>query len=253
MGNKFTSTADLLGKMKKQPRFTEEEMLRNVNLDHAQAAKAAYDLLCNKTTSEEIRKSPSGLDPSNMETFISLIPSGGKIVDIGCGFGREVNYFSNLGFDAVGVDISERVTSLAKSLYPNEKFVVGDFRDCLRNSPELYNGIFENLSMFYLPKKDIETAYLLIFEKLKPEGVFQISMEIETVPRGTGWHLLPVSGEPTGVKGVSLSNFVYNSYYFTDELESTLKEVGFNIVKCFKRRQEWVDRDICTVICQKKG
>ncbi len=58
-------------------------------------------------------------DPSLKEweqSVISYFPSGARILDIGCGLGREAFPLSDLGYDVVGIDISKEVISQVKQL-----------------------------------------------------------------------------------------------------------------------------------------
>ncbi|MDD6189493.1 MAG: class I SAM-dependent methyltransferase [Clostridiales bacterium] len=50
------------------------------------------------------------------QSVIKFIPSGAKILDIGCGLGREAFALSDLGYDVVGIDISKEVISQVKQL-----------------------------------------------------------------------------------------------------------------------------------------
>ena len=50
------------------------------------------------------------------QSVIKFFPSGAKILDIGCGLGREAFALSDLGFDVVGIDISKEVISQVKQL-----------------------------------------------------------------------------------------------------------------------------------------
>jgi ubiquinone/menaquinone biosynthesis C-methylase UbiE len=49
-------------------------------------------------------------------SVIRFFPSGARILDIGCGLGREAFALSDLGFDVVGIDISKEVISQVKQL-----------------------------------------------------------------------------------------------------------------------------------------
>ncbi len=58
-------------------------------------------------------------DPSLKEweqSVISYFPFGARILDIGCGLGREAFPLSDLGYDVVGIDISKEVISQVKQL-----------------------------------------------------------------------------------------------------------------------------------------
>ena len=45
-----------------------------------------------------------------------LFPSGARILDIGCGLGREAFALHDLGFEVVGIDISKEVISRVKQI-----------------------------------------------------------------------------------------------------------------------------------------
>ncbi|MDD5437700.1 MAG: class I SAM-dependent methyltransferase [Patescibacteria group bacterium] len=50
----------------------------------------------------------------------------GKLVDLGCGAGRDVETYTNMDIDALGVDINEQEIESARRLRPRCKFQVGD-------------------------------------------------------------------------------------------------------------------------------
>jgi SAM-dependent methyltransferase len=48
----------------------------------------------------------------------------GKALDFGCGTGRSTRFLKKLGFDSVGIDISEEMICKAKSLDPEGKYIL---------------------------------------------------------------------------------------------------------------------------------
>ena len=56
------------------------------------------------------------------QSVISFFSSGAKILDIGCGLGREAFALSDLGFDVVGIDISKEVISQVKQLATDKEY-----------------------------------------------------------------------------------------------------------------------------------
>ena len=50
------------------------------------------------------------------QSVAAFFPSGAKILDIGCGLGREAFALADLGFDVVGIDISKEVISQVRQL-----------------------------------------------------------------------------------------------------------------------------------------
>jgi SAM-dependent methyltransferase len=55
------------------------------------------------------------------EHFEQAFPGGGRILDIGCGSGRDLACLHNLGRDVFGVDATPEFVELAQSLHPELK------------------------------------------------------------------------------------------------------------------------------------
>lgn len=51
-----------------------------------------------------------------------------SILDIGCGTGRDLNYFSQSCADCVGVDYQQQMVEYAKSQYPGINFQTGNMQ-----------------------------------------------------------------------------------------------------------------------------
>jgi SAM-dependent methyltransferase len=52
----------------------------------------------------------------------------GRILDLGCGYGRDLAYFSQNGLDVIGVDISSKGIQMARTLFPDQQFVQLNFQ-----------------------------------------------------------------------------------------------------------------------------
>ena len=61
-------------------------------------------------------------------SVIGYFPAGAKILDIGCGLGREAFALSDLGYDVVGIDISKEVISQVKQLSADKGYNIS-FRE----------------------------------------------------------------------------------------------------------------------------
>ena len=54
-------------------------------------------------------------NPSSfIDEFISLLPKGGKVLDVGCGPGQDTEYLSRKGLNAEGIDLSRNMIKLPK-------------------------------------------------------------------------------------------------------------------------------------------
>ena len=46
--------------------------------------------------------------------FLSLVPKKGRILDLGCGPGRDAKIFSDQGYQVIGADLSKKTIEKAK-------------------------------------------------------------------------------------------------------------------------------------------
>ena len=53
----------------------------------------------------------------------SVLPAGGKVLDLGCGTGRLSLHLANLGYEVVGLDSSDEMLKVARSKLGSEKVV----------------------------------------------------------------------------------------------------------------------------------
>ncbi|MCC6323403.1 class I SAM-dependent methyltransferase [Candidatus Nomurabacteria bacterium] len=60
--------------------------------------------------------------PPQRDFFISLLPKGAHILDVGCGGGRDAKYFIKKGFKVTGIDMSSVLINIAKKEVPKASF-----------------------------------------------------------------------------------------------------------------------------------
>lgn len=112
-----------------------------------------------------------------MKRYLSMLPSGAKILDGGCGLGDWVLALDAQGFDVTGVDISRKTVMQLQTRFPQSKFEVGDIRNmnCDDASFDAYFswGVFEHFEAG--PQDCLREAYRV----LKPGGVLLISVPLE--------------------------------------------------------------------------
>lgn len=65
-----------------------------------------------------------------IEPYINHLAKGSRILDGGCGLGGWTIFFSSLGFETVGIDISENTIQRLTERFPEMRFSTGDIR-CL--------------------------------------------------------------------------------------------------------------------------
>lgn len=109
------------------------------------------------------------------EKFLFKLPTTkGKILDLGCGSGRDSKHFKELGFEVVALDLSEELAKKA-SEYIGQKVIVQDMRDL--EFEDEFIGVWACASILHLPVDDIEIVFKKVFKSLKKDGIFYLSFK----------------------------------------------------------------------------
>ncbi len=154
---------------------------------------------------------------SYIDEFVSNL-QGKNVLDIGCGAGQVTNYLTQKGVNAIGIDFSQKLLKIAKETFPESKFILADI--CEYEQNEQVDGIIVKDMLFHLPDQNL-THVLLNFKKLlKPSGILCIIMD---TPKRTGEQILP--------EELDDKHQIYYNYLSPEKLNSTLENIGFNIIK----------------------
>jgi SAM-dependent methyltransferase len=97
----------------------------------------------------------------------------GRVLVIGCGSGKEVEYLCNRGCDALGIDFSMEAIHLARKLHPHlwNRFYVEDFYNTINFKEGQFDGIVANAALVHLLKHDdMEDILAQCVERLSPKG-----------------------------------------------------------------------------------
>ncbi len=102
--------------------------------------------------------------------------SGEKLLDAGCGHGRDTEYFYNQGLNPTGIDISDELIEIARNRFQPD-FQVMDFRNLDFESKE-FDSVWASASIFFVPPEDMEKVIKEFYRVLKPGGDLFTSMKI---------------------------------------------------------------------------
>ena len=91
------------------------------------------------------------------------------ILDLGCGPGRDLRRFTELGHEAVGLDGSGELVALARDETGCE-VLHQDFL-ALDLPRARFDGIFANASLFHVPSRELPRVLQDLAATLKPDGV----------------------------------------------------------------------------------
>mgnify|MGYP000933247150 CR=1 FL=1 len=103
------------------------------------------------------------------DKFLKYIAPGGRILDAGCGSGRDSLYFIKHGYKVVSFDASEQMVRLSSQLTGQQtllmKFEDIDFKD-------EFDGIWACASLLHVPKAETKNVMRKLLQGLKKNGIF---------------------------------------------------------------------------------
>lgn len=166
---------------------------------------------------KEYSSSTIGVDFSaTQERFLDYLPQHAKILDFGCGAGRDTKAFLEKGFDVDAVDGSEELCKIA-SLYTGIAVRQMFFQQL--DAVAKYDGIWACASILHLPNDELVPVMKKMSVALKPTGIIYTSFKYGTF-----------SGER-------------NDRFFSDFTEQTFTGFLLNIPE-LKCDEYWISKDV---------
>jgi SAM-dependent methyltransferase len=153
---------------------------------HALESVASLTLQHYDEHAESFRDGTHGHDVSqNIAALLKHIEGKppAAILDLGCGPGRDLKAFAELGHAPVGLEGSARFAAMARE----EGGEVWEQNFLALDLPgNRFDGIFANASLFHVPSQELPRVLLELHATLKPRGVL-----FSSNPRGhneEGWY-----------------------------------------------------------------
>lgn len=106
-------------------------------------------------------------------------PAPFTLLDFGCGPGRDLKAFAQMGHHAIGLDGAERFAEMARAHTGCEVWHQSFL--ALNLPPAHFDGIFANASLFHVPGQELPRVLKELHATLKPGGVL-----FSSNPRGQG-------------------------------------------------------------------
>jgi 2-polyprenyl-3-methyl-5-hydroxy-6-metoxy-1,4-benzoquinol methylase len=110
------------------------------------------------------------------DQFLSMLPKGSTILDVGCGAGLKSRYMAAKGFNVTGIDFSERMIELAKEKSPGAQFEVFDVYD-LGSYARRFDAVFAQAVLLHIPKEKALEILRGMKEVLNPGGLLYVGVK----------------------------------------------------------------------------
>lgn len=149
---------------------------------------------------------------------------GKKVLDIGCGSGRDSKYFLEKGLKVTGIDYSRTFINIASKKVPNAKFLQMDMRK-LEFPGNSFDGVWAEASFLHIPKNQARKTLIGIKRILKKDGLLHIS-----VKKG--------EGEKFVKKDEYIGMAKFFSFYSPDEFRKLIESCGFNIIELIETKKD---------------
>lgn len=198
-------------------------------------------------------------DFTEAEAFISLLvkdlqlPEGSKIIDLACGKGRHSVYLNKLGYQVLGLDLSDESIEHNKAFENGTlKFEVHDMRDEMDG--ENVDAVFNLFTSFgyFDDSADDKKVFQSVFNILKEDGFFVLDfLNAEFVKNNLVEESFVERAELTFKINKRIEGqYIIKDIYFTDkgedfhffervklhtleEIDSLASECGFERVKLY--------------------
>ncbi len=113
------------------------------------------------------------------ETFALIKKENPKVLELGCGNGRDAQEIVKRTNDYCGMDISEELIRLANEKVPGARFELGDISAA--SFPEEVDIVFAFASLIHLTKEECKTVLSKLRNSMNTGGVIRISVKYNPV------------------------------------------------------------------------
>ena len=178
------------------------------------AAAAVVDLYRRHADAwARVRAASKFIERPWIDRFASLLPSGGALLDIGCGDGEPIGrLLSERGFAVTGVDTSPQLIEAARAKLPAQTWLTADMRTL--ELGRRFDGLLAWHSFFHLSGEDQRSMFGVFKQHANPGSVLMFTSG-------------PAAGVALGeFEGEELHHASLDPQEYTDLLAST----GFAVV-----------------------
>lgn len=114
--------------------------------------------------------------PPLLDAFIHSLKPGSKVLDLGCGAGRDLLTLCRAGFDCLGVDLSAGLADIARD-YTGTAVIASDMRTLNLDEAQL-DGVVAIASLLHLSDVEQSRQLAMIIKWLRVGGFLLATMKI---------------------------------------------------------------------------
>ena len=166
---------------------------------------------------EQFFKTTADVDfTETQDRFLRYLEPGSRILDLGCGSGRDTRYFLEKGYQVDATDGSAEICRLASEYtgIPVKQMLFSEL-----DAVSEYDGIWACASILHLPEEELRDVMHRIGTALKEDGVFYTSFKY---------------GDFAGER---------NGRYFRDFTEESFREFLTDFHE-FRMTDQWITSDV---------
>lgn len=177
---------------------------------------------------------------AQMNDFGRYLSKGARVLDVGCGSGRDSNLLSHRGYEVTGIDLSSKLLAIGKKRFPQIRFANENLlHTSIEN--ESFDGIWSHASLVHLESmEELRLAFSEFWRILKPNGVLHVFVKANTDSRDSKIILDNRTGDER-----------FFRYYTQEQLKSAAANSDFSIIKLYQfedphspekynKRVEWI-------------
>jgi SAM-dependent methyltransferase len=153
------------------------------------------------------------------QSFISKLPIGASILDVGCGSGRDLKWFREQGYQVLGLEPVNSLASFARE-HSGSDVIETDIEGF--QTEQQFDGIWACASLLHLDDKALSLAFRTIADWMHDESILYCSFKL---------------GEFKGER---------NGRYFNDQTELSIADFlgsSFEIKECWRSTDSRTDRE----------
>lgn len=153
--------------------------------------------------------------PSLLVEWLEYLPAGTRLLDLGCGGGRDAGDLDLRGYRVVGVDRTSALLSAGRRRYRSLPLVRADLRQLPFHAMS-FDGLWAAASLMHLPKPEARRILADLCKLVRPGGLFAATVTYGMKSRlvTDGW----VPGR-------------YFARWKKDELARVVRRAGWTIIE----------------------